>query len=203
MISRFLVTRNCDAVLRRVRSRYYTKHVWIDLICISQSDIEERGHQVDLMPQIYTRARKTYIYTGQAMAQSDASLRSLADDACRSADQGKTPKSVRSDLLTSFLRRPYFLRVWVVQEIALSRKPVTLDKNEIPWSILLNSSAVTACPVPKPLLSLGCRRLRNPDELIDLLRLGRHCQSSDPKNKGFALWRFHWSIHRGAAVMGS
>lgn len=50
VISRFLVTRNCDAVLRRVRSRYYTKYVWIDSICINQSDIEERGHQVNLMP---------------------------------------------------------------------------------------------------------------------------------------------------------
>lgn len=181
----FPVPRNCEAVLRRVRKRFYTQHLWIDSICIDQDNIEERGHQVDLMPQIYTRARKTYIYTGQATDFSDRVLRYLNDKASAEPKPYSGPKYVTDSHVDDFLRRPYFSRIWVVQEIALSKNAVLVDKDEYPWSIF---GSVKAAPPRKPLLSLAViRQLQDPSQLMSMLRLGRDCQSSDPRDKVFAL----------------
>ena len=40
------------------------KLFWIDAICIDQSDIHERNHQVNLMKQIYIQACDVYIWLG-------------------------------------------------------------------------------------------------------------------------------------------
>lgn len=84
--------------------------------------------------------------------------------------------------------------------IALSRNPVILGSHkEILWSTLSalqsgyalealtgESGAVQSVDIP-PLLSLGKRRLREPRELLDLLRLGRKCEATDPRDRVFAL----------------
>lgn len=177
---RLPVTRNCQAVLQRIRNRYYTKYIWIDSICIDQDNIQERSHQVGLMPRIYTRARKTYVYVGEETENTKVLLESLAKGVSGEHE-------VAAQSLAHFLCRPFFFRVWVVQEIALSRNAIIVGKRELPWSVLRDSQLVKEWAGPKPLLSLGNRRLRNPDELIDLLHLGRYCETTDPRDKVFAL----------------
>ncbi|KAK1751407.1 heterokaryon incompatibility protein-domain-containing protein [Echria macrotheca] len=41
------------------------RHVWIDAICINQSDVPERSRQVSLMGAIYQRSTMTLIWLGQ------------------------------------------------------------------------------------------------------------------------------------------
>lgn len=41
-----LVTRNCEAALRRLRKRGCSGHLWVDAICIDQTNTSERNHQV-------------------------------------------------------------------------------------------------------------------------------------------------------------
>ena len=107
------ITRNCDAVLRRVRK--YTNRVWIDAVCINQDDIQERGKQVDLMPKVYLGASRTLAYVGEASDDSDTVLRNLA------AGVWTSPY-----LLSLFFARQYFSRVWVVQEVALSTRIIMM-----------------------------------------------------------------------------
>jgi hypothetical protein len=40
--------------------------LWIDAVCIDQNATFERNHQVALMHEIYTRARRVYVWLGQA-----------------------------------------------------------------------------------------------------------------------------------------
>lgn len=180
------ITRNCQAALRRVRSRYATKSIWIDSICINQANPEERGHQVDLMPYVYTRARSTFVYVGESINESHALLEVLKSDRVQYERENQ-------DLRVSaarFLSRPYFSRIWVIQEIALSRtKTVLCGGDEIPWSVLeagVNSLLEGSGNFP-PLLSLGQRRLRDATELFGLLQMARLFKATDPRDKVFAL----------------
>lgn len=51
----------------RLRDRYF----WIDALCINQNDLLERGHQVDLMGFIFSKADITIAWLGLAMDDSD------------------------------------------------------------------------------------------------------------------------------------
>lgn len=78
----FAVTPNCETALRRVRLRWSRRTVWMDAICINQDDMNERGHQVHLMPQIYSRARRVLIYIGEALPEDEKLLYLLATGSC-------------------------------------------------------------------------------------------------------------------------
>jgi hypothetical protein len=55
------VTKNCEAVLRRLRQFRGSRRLWVDSICINQSRLRERNHQVGLMDQIYLKASNVCI----------------------------------------------------------------------------------------------------------------------------------------------
>lgn len=59
------ITRNCQDALRQIRHLYGETTIWVDSICIDQSCETERCHQVSLMGDVYSRAKKVYIWLGQ------------------------------------------------------------------------------------------------------------------------------------------
>lgn len=58
------ITRNCQDALRQIRHLYGNTTIWVDSICIDQSCEAERCHQVSLMGDVYSRAKKVYIWLG-------------------------------------------------------------------------------------------------------------------------------------------
>lgn len=52
---------------------------WIDAICIDQSYVRERNHQVQLMAQIYSTASEVLVWLGEAENESDAASGSVPD----------------------------------------------------------------------------------------------------------------------------
>lgn len=175
------IPRNCDTVLRRVQK--YTNRVWIDAVCINQNDIQERAKQVDLMSMIYIGASRTFAYVGEAKDDSDLVLGNLAAGTW-------TPPH----LLESFFERPYFSRVWVVQEIALSQHIIMLC-GEIPqkWTNFMDSENLRQIytqsfyeTFPTVFKLDRQYRLRSAT-LLDILHLGRTCNASDPRDKVFGL----------------
>jgi len=52
----FPVTRNCEIALKRVRRIISKRCIWIDAVCINRTNDDERGHQVRLMPWIYSKS---------------------------------------------------------------------------------------------------------------------------------------------------
>jgi hypothetical protein len=40
--------------------------LWIDAICINQEDITERGHQVQLMGRVCSKATRVLVWLGEA-----------------------------------------------------------------------------------------------------------------------------------------
>jgi hypothetical protein len=59
-----LVTENCRTALQYLRLPSKIRVLWVDAICIDQSTVLERNHQVQLMGAVYKRARKVLIWIG-------------------------------------------------------------------------------------------------------------------------------------------
>lgn len=134
-------------------------HMWCDQICIDQSNIEERNQQVALMSQIYNNALETMVWLGfdDSLAQDSepaeasepglhlhrtisrcGSLRSTRGsfvsryDTIEHRDQRESEQ-----ILQAALRRPYWLRLWIVQEIWFSSDlNFVFDHHWIPGHIL-------------------------------------------------------------------
>ncbi|KAI1362778.1 heterokaryon incompatibility protein-domain-containing protein [Xylaria arbuscula] len=58
----FQITSDLYAILLSLRRPSTTRVLWIDAICINQSDLEEKSHQVRLMGEIYSNARIVTIW---------------------------------------------------------------------------------------------------------------------------------------------
>lgn len=172
------ITRNCDSVLRRVRER--SRWIWIDAVCIDQDNVRERSRQVDMMALIYKSAWRTFAYIGEASNDSDLVLRNLSDGVW-------TPPH----LLDPFLARPYFSRVWVVQEVVLSRKVIMMcGDTAVQWTLnenlrqIYTSSYYETFPTLFRLERIHQIRVAT---ILDALLVGRSCNASDPRDKVFAL----------------
>lgn len=65
------ITYSLDSALRHVRDRTRTLLIWADALCIDQTNVQERNHQVSIMWRIYSAARSTIIFLGEATATLD------------------------------------------------------------------------------------------------------------------------------------
>ncbi|VUC23018.1 unnamed protein product [Clonostachys rosea] len=61
---KFHVGSTVERALRQLRHKDAVLRIWIDAVCVNQSDFEERSQQVALMGDIYSRAEKVYIWLG-------------------------------------------------------------------------------------------------------------------------------------------
>ncbi|EME84950.1 uncharacterized protein MYCFIDRAFT_41912, partial [Pseudocercospora fijiensis CIRAD86] len=59
------VSKNAHAALMRIRDPNIDRTIWIDAICINQTDVEERGSQVSNMHLVYHRATRNLIWLGE------------------------------------------------------------------------------------------------------------------------------------------
>lgn len=172
----FHVTENLESALRHFimnRKTHDNESValWVDAICIDQSNVSERTHQVSQMDMIYKEASWTIIWLGPSTEDSDLALDSLktmsktaeskfwglikswslfqfqADPLPGSREYFVQTEldSILEDLcdansrklnaLGSLFARPWFRRVWVIQERALSSVPVVCcGEHLLTWS---------------------------------------------------------------------
>jgi len=63
--NKLAITSNLDSALRRLRLTHEPRVLWVDAICINQSDISEKNIQVPLMREIYEFASKTVVWFGE------------------------------------------------------------------------------------------------------------------------------------------
>ena len=141
------VPQTAASALHRLRSPDFARTLWIDALCIDQRNVEERSHQVADMHSIYRNATLNLVWLGQdengRMDRAFTTMKTvLAEAAVQTADFAKFATTVSdadgniqtsmSGLATDIdlrpilelFQRPYFRRLWVVQEAALSSKSV-------------------------------------------------------------------------------
>jgi hypothetical protein len=69
--STHFMTGNLHAALEQLRHKIQPRNLWIDAICINQSDPIEKNHQVGQMFEIYCSASIVWICSGEADADTD------------------------------------------------------------------------------------------------------------------------------------
>ncbi|KAF9875711.1 heterokaryon incompatibility protein [Colletotrichum karsti] len=142
---------------QRVRQGF---KLWIDAICINQEDIAERSAQVGRMRDIYAAAWQVVVWLGPEADDSELAMSALSWIAARnrtpSPYDGFYRESTKIDArplfiiwgtfksplkkavykaLFSLLSRPYWQRMWILQEVAMARPdaPVVCGKSCLPW----------------------------------------------------------------------
>jgi hypothetical protein len=123
------ITINLATALDDLRHQHTILRLWADAICIDQSNISERNHQVGLMRDIYSSAQHTIIHLGDS------------NDDCNqvmsAALQGPLSPRLREVSALHILSRPWFTRVWIYQELVLSKDPwIQCGRKRIRWDIL-------------------------------------------------------------------
>ncbi|PHH61451.1 hypothetical protein CDD81_359 [Ophiocordyceps australis] len=136
------ITASLEYVLRRLALPNRPRVLWADAICINQVNSranQEKGQQIQLMPDIYRTAACVQICLGRADANDNvpaalALLRTIADYSQYLDDTEHPAGEIGTRLaaergfvlpkpndpcwaaLRSFWRRPWFRRVWIIQE---------------------------------------------------------------------------------------
>ncbi|KAL6799378.1 heterokaryon incompatibility domain-containing protein [Trichoderma sp. SZMC 28013] len=141
------ITHNLYSALVDLRYQDRQRVLWIDAVCIDQKNDKERGHQVGQMGNIYHEANGVIFRLGSGTNVTDAfmeSLQRLQKESLRHACRAWSRQDGRwKDLWYSFrplleeyddelanlqqeglqeiLNRPWFRRVWILQEVALAK----------------------------------------------------------------------------------
>lgn len=80
------VTDALTQVLAHLNKTSTTGYLWIDQLCVNQDDELERNHQVSMMGEIYSKARRTLVWLGEPDADSNLVLGTLDIVGDRSKD---------------------------------------------------------------------------------------------------------------------
>jgi hypothetical protein len=136
------MTESLYAALRQIRHLDHDVTLWVDAICINQEDPEEKGHQVSYMRDVYKGAEEVLIWLGPGNGDTDSLLESIswidakatetqsggnAEDWATLCRRSLTQRprglvldggSREAQALAELLARPWFTRIWVLQEVA-------------------------------------------------------------------------------------
>ncbi|KAI0450305.1 heterokaryon incompatibility protein-domain-containing protein [Xylaria acuta] len=184
------ITLNCSRALRHLRKQSAETCLWIDAVCIDQQSLTERSHQVGLMFKIFSSATNVCVYCGN----EDDIPEAMNVEAIRLLDTAlQHDKYVisRAKALEMFFNRPYFSRLWVVQEVLLaqslsfhcgmaSTKPMKRADLEL-------ALASNFPPLWMSLINDTPESRRTTTELLSVLATTYACEASDMRDKIFGL----------------
>jgi hypothetical protein len=107
-----LVTENLYAALSHLRDHRLTRLLWIDAICIDQTNHPEKEDQIQLMSKIYGLAQRVIVWLGKATDSSDLAIKEIraAGSNRRSSFSGD---GTLQHAVIKLLQRPWFERIWV------------------------------------------------------------------------------------------
>lgn len=151
---------NLYIALKRLRQQDDIRILWIDAICIDQDDEAEKSKEVGKMGEIYRNARRVVVWLGEESRDSTLAISTLykvgndleyereglsfrcrirSGSDLKSLDvSGELIEASRSSwvAINMLLERPWFTRLWVLQEIGLSLNTiVAVGSKEISWDI--------------------------------------------------------------------
>jgi hypothetical protein len=68
------ITANCFSALLHLRKKLGNFTVWIDAVCINQTDKQESSFQIPLMGDIYSGAQEVYLWLGEGNEATDRAM---------------------------------------------------------------------------------------------------------------------------------
>lgn len=165
-------------------------YIWVDAICINQTDPLERNHQVNLMSNIFKASSRTIAWVGSETPGSELGMNFFKGF----ENEGNTNRRVHrhvKEAITFFFCRPYFERMWIVQEILLSEQVIVRCGSSYCWwhTIKLLTTTTRSIDGILPMSPFFLLRFhhRNDYSLYTLLKFFEANKCEDPRDKIFAL----------------
>jgi hypothetical protein len=212
------VTRNLFEALKALRLPDKQRVLWIDAICINQTDLRERDSQVNIMRHIYKGARAVIVWLGPAADNSLSALDLLVKLSTireKRHDFGSYGVILRQALssaglpdfedadgkaLKLLLERPWVRRVWVIQEVAVSKTSTVLcGDGETSWDVMANAARAIHEAQLMVLLGDGYKHVSRLQAFREAIAAGMElpltmlllsavaCQATDPRDKIFSM----------------
>jgi len=209
------LTLNLQLALSRLRLVDKTRTLWIDQICINQNDMVERGQQVSLMGDIYRKSEVVIIWIGEEEEETPLAtgairhlMRCFTDSDGMAMSETEVPNViqhvgllfVRSNswvALRNMFERPYFRRMWIVQEAALgTRCLVYCGSHIMVWDDLAKAALclefdeereVEAHRVVQIIRRLRGSTYTTDRRLLDLLSQTYNLQCTNPRDKVYGI----------------
>lgn len=139
-----------NQVVELQRWRRLKRLVWVDQICINQDDKDEKSDQIYRMGEIYSKAEEVFVWLGPTAHESDAALENMEHvvqstsilNRAVHARVGTTGlvaimQKDHGQVYGRLLMRPWFRRLWTVQEALLARKLVVMcGYREVDFTLL-------------------------------------------------------------------
>lgn len=195
----------------RQQSGAASRTLWIDSVCINQSCVEDRNRQVKLMGRIYSDASLVRIWLGTESERADQAFNLIRYcSPVRPRSEGfiatiiiRNETGTRA--ITQLLRRDYWNRMWVFQEIILAKDAIVhCGKLRAPWSAFKRLDLVSSrhilwlrAQIQYPWIAefrKASFRIAHfcitPDQarhLNNVIHPTRHLQCEDPRDKLYAL----------------
>ncbi|KAF4429317.1 Heterokaryon incompatibility protein 6 [Colletotrichum fructicola] len=126
--AQIMVTPNCFGALQDLRLQTSDRLLWIDAICINQKDDLEKTGQVRMMGRVYAASYQVVIHLGDETPSSrilfeELALAAKAPKVFKDSGYGGReeldrpfPRPELIEAVEQLLQRPWFSRVWVLQE---------------------------------------------------------------------------------------
>lgn len=219
-----LVTQNLSTALRYLRRPSTERVIWIDAICINQDDIQERSIEIARMGLIYKKARRVIVWLGPPAENSTLAfdtIRTIGRDVksdfklhqllvvrgsptfrIQHDPDALAAKETEWKSIQDLLYRKWFTRLWIYQEIMMSKEAVvTAGFSELPWFTFLSALYWTfrqPARIPslssifdteyndkyvKPIL----RSTTVTIDTIDFVQFSRHASCADPKDRIYSM----------------
>jgi hypothetical protein len=145
---------NLGNALARLRLSNSRRIIWADALCINQIDNEEKSHQVPLMGMIYSQAKTVVVWLGPGDVGETKEAAQIVEFIANAVRQHRERNSHLSDIevyealllpadpftpavcfsLQEFCGRPWFSRIWCVQEISSAQEALVLwGQQELSW----------------------------------------------------------------------
>ncbi|KAF2501346.1 HET-domain-containing protein [Lophium mytilinum] len=218
-----LITASLFGALRRLRLPDRARVIWADQLCINQEDEIERGHQVQFMREIYENATQVIIWLGEESSVDQRAFQSLEIIENSLGLPYPTPATgmgwrrqkskalsggtimgplanVDSDQLANLLRRQWFRRTWIVQEVASTKKATVMNKIAAIETARRSRNGPLHMPLFQMLLATSYNQCSDPrDKVYAILGLGKDWDRNQDMNpdytvgmgevyKRFAIW---------------
>lgn len=116
--------------------------LWIDAICIDQSNLAERNHQVHLMNKIFASAQEVIVWLGLP----DPDFHLLRKEWSQIEGRFKVGHNKHTNgLILSICGREFWRRLWIVQEICVAREiSILTQKSTLSWGAFMDMASTRA-----------------------------------------------------------
>jgi Heterokaryon incompatibility protein (HET)/Clr5 domain len=142
------ITNNLYDAIKALRYPNRTRVLWIDAICINQRDVEDRNYQVSIMNKIYEGAMHVCIWLGAETPQSVLAVefvRTAMDVEQFDKLFDEVAPSVQWEAFSELTKRPWFSRLWVLQEVVLAKSAtVYWGSHQIAWADCVDALTLVA-----------------------------------------------------------